>query len=117
VDIGDEIPPSLPLPSGPEALLGRRQKGGIPLFGKEGLGEISGRICLLNYGLLGNLFLGKGGRGMPSYDYRCPNCKKKFTAMLSMREHDAGKAKCPKCGGKKLEQLITGFQVKTSRKS
>ena len=54
---------------------------------------------------------------MPSYDYRCPNCKKKFTAMLSIREHDAGKAKCPKCGGKKLEQLITGFQVKTSRKS
>ncbi|OGP98493.1 MAG: hypothetical protein A2Z51_09275 [Deltaproteobacteria bacterium RBG_19FT_COMBO_52_11] len=29
VEIGDKIPPSLPLP-----------KGGIPLFGKEGLGEI-----------------------------------------------------------------------------
>jgi predicted RNA-binding Zn-ribbon protein involved in translation (DUF1610 family) len=25
--------------------------------------------------------------------------------------------KCPKCGGKKLEQLISTFQVKTSRKS
>jgi len=68
VDIGDEIPPSLLSPSGPasgsesiparrEALLGRRQKGGIPLFGKEGLGEISGRICLLNYGLLGKPFV------------------------------------------------------------
>jgi putative FmdB family regulatory protein len=55
--------------------------------------------------------------GMPSYDYRCPKCNKKFTAMLSIREHDAGKAQCPKCGGKKLEQLITAFQVKTSRKS
>ncbi|MCJ7803071.1 MAG: zinc ribbon domain-containing protein [Desulfobacterales bacterium] len=54
---------------------------------------------------------------MPSYDYRCPKCNKKFTAMLSFREHDAGKAKCPKCGGKKLEQLISTFQVKTSRKS
>jgi len=62
-------------------------------------------------------FWGKEGKGMPSYDYRCPNCKKKFTAILSIREHDAGKAKCPKCGGKKLVQLITGFQVKTSRKS
>ncbi|OGP88749.1 MAG: hypothetical protein A2157_07060 [Deltaproteobacteria bacterium RBG_16_47_11] len=30
------------------------QKGGIPLFGKEGLGEIFGRKCLLNYGLLSN---------------------------------------------------------------
>jgi hypothetical protein len=29
IDIGDKIPPSLPLPN-----------GGIPLFGKEGLGEI-----------------------------------------------------------------------------
>jgi hypothetical protein len=29
IDTEDEIPPSLPLP-----------KGGIPLFGKEGLGEI-----------------------------------------------------------------------------
>jgi hypothetical protein len=28
------------------------QKGGIPLFGKEGLGEISSTICLLNYGFL-----------------------------------------------------------------
>jgi hypothetical protein len=41
IDTGDQIPPSLPL-----------QKGGIPLFGKEGLGEIFGRICFLNYGIL-----------------------------------------------------------------
>ena len=54
---------------------------------------------------------------MPSYEYRCPKCNKKFTLILSIREHDAGKGKCPKCGGKKLEQLITAFQVKTSRKS
>jgi putative FmdB family regulatory protein len=54
---------------------------------------------------------------MPSYDYRCPKCKKKFTAILSIREHDGRKAKCPKCVEKKLEQLITAFQVKTSRKS
>jgi hypothetical protein len=30
------------------------QKGGIPLFGIEGLGEISGGACLANYGLLSN---------------------------------------------------------------
>jgi hypothetical protein len=34
-----------------------------------------------------------------------------------MKEHDAKKAKCPKCGGKKLGQIITHFMVKTSRKS
>jgi len=54
---------------------------------------------------------------MPSYEYRCPSCKKKFTVILSMREHEARKAKCPKCGGKKLEQLISQFMAKTSRKS
>ena len=54
---------------------------------------------------------------MPSYDYKCMKCNKKFTAILSIGEHDAGKVKCPKCGRKKLEQLITAFQVKTSRKS
>ena len=54
---------------------------------------------------------------MPSYEYRCPKCNKKFTLILSIAEHDAKKAKCPKCGGKRLEQLITAFQVKTSRKS
>jgi putative FmdB family regulatory protein len=72
---------------------------------------------LTNFYIRINLFWGKEGERMPSYDYRCPKCKKKFTAILSIGEHDAGKVKCPKCGGKKLEQLITGFQVKTSRKS
>jgi putative FmdB family regulatory protein len=57
------------------------------------------------------------GEEMPSYEYRCPKCNKKFTLILSIGEHDAGKAKCPKCNGKKVEQLITAFQVKTSRKS
>jgi putative FmdB family regulatory protein len=57
------------------------------------------------------------GEGMPSYEYRCPKCNKNFTVILSIGEHDAGKVKCPKCGDRKVEQLITAFQVKTSRKS
>jgi len=54
---------------------------------------------------------------MPSYEYRCPKCNKKFSVLLSIKEHDAKKAKCPKCGGRKLEQLLTHFMTKTSRKS
>jgi putative FmdB family regulatory protein len=80
---------------------------------KSWLLTATSQISILEIGYL----WGKEGEGMPSYDYRCPNCKKKFTAILSIGEHDAGRVKCPKCGGKKLEQLITGFQVKTSRKS
>ena len=54
---------------------------------------------------------------MPSYDYRCPKCNKKFTTILSIGNHDAGKVKCPNCGERKVQQLITAFLVKTSRKS
>jgi putative FmdB family regulatory protein len=53
---------------------------------------------------------------MPTYDYRCPKCNKKFTTTLSISAHDSGKAKCPKCGEKKVQQLISAFQVKTSKK-
>ena len=54
---------------------------------------------------------------MPSYEYRCLKCNKEFSATLTIKEHDGHKAKCPKCGGKRLEQLITSFLTKTSRKS
>ena len=54
---------------------------------------------------------------MPSYEYRCAKCNKEFSMILSIKDHDARKAKCPKCGGKKLEQRISSFMVKTSRKS
>ena len=53
---------------------------------------------------------------MPNYDYRCPECKKKFSVMLTFKEHDAKKVKCPKCGVKKVEQQISHFMTKTSRK-
>jgi putative FmdB family regulatory protein len=59
----------------------------------------------------------KGGKGMPTYDYRCLNCKKTFSIVLSIKDHEDKKAKCPKCKGKKLQQLVTTFQAKTSRKS
>jgi putative FmdB family regulatory protein len=54
---------------------------------------------------------------MPTYDYRCLKCNKEFSVVLSISEHDRSKAKCPKCGSKRLQQLITSFLTKTSRKS
>jgi hypothetical protein len=44
--------------AGTKSLLPSLQKGGIPLFGKEGLGEISGKAYLVNYGLLSNASMG-----------------------------------------------------------
>ena len=54
---------------------------------------------------------------MPVYDYRCQNCKKKFTLHLTVSEHDKSKVACPKCGSKKVEQQYGSFFAVTSKKS
>jgi putative FmdB family regulatory protein len=54
---------------------------------------------------------------MPTYEYFCEACKKEFTSILSIREHDKAKVTCPKCKSKKVKQRISLFTAKTSRKS
>lgn len=49
---------------------------------------------------------------MPNYDFRCAECGHRFTKMVSISEKD--KVACPACRGKKVEQLFTGCQVRTS---
>ena len=53
----------LPYPAYRQALKLKWYRAGMlykreefPLFGKEGLGKIFGRICLFNYGLLSNQY-------------------------------------------------------------
>ncbi|MBN2123700.1 MAG: zinc ribbon domain-containing protein [Deltaproteobacteria bacterium] len=54
---------------------------------------------------------------MPSYDFVCEKCKKKFTLVLSISEHEKTKFRCPKCKSTKVKQQISTFQVQTSKKS
>jgi putative FmdB family regulatory protein len=54
---------------------------------------------------------------MPTYEYECKDCKKKFSVILSISEHGKTKVACPKCKGKKVKQGISLFTTKTSRKS
>jgi putative FmdB family regulatory protein len=54
---------------------------------------------------------------MPTYEYRCISCKRKFTIILSVREHDSKRIKCPKCGSRRIRQLISAFYTQTSSKS
>lgn len=54
---------------------------------------------------------------MATYEYRCEACKKSFTLIQRISEHDKAKVSCPKCKSVKVKQQISGFQVKTSRKS
>ena len=54
---------------------------------------------------------------MPTYEYECRDCKKKFTLILSITEHGKTSVSCPKCKSKKIKQSISLFTTKTSRKS
>ena len=54
---------------------------------------------------------------MPTYDYQCEKCDHKFSAVLSLTEHEEGGVECPQCKEKEVKQLMTLFTAKTSRKS
>jgi putative FmdB family regulatory protein len=53
---------------------------------------------------------------MPTYDFRCGACKKKYTLSMSITERDRKRIKCPKCGSRKAEPVFSPFFAKTSRK-
>lgn len=54
---------------------------------------------------------------MPTYDYRCKKCGKKYSMTQSMADHSANKGKCPKCGSRTRETVIQTVFAKTSKKS
>ena len=54
---------------------------------------------------------------MPIYEYECRDCKKIFTAALSIREHEEKKTVCPGCGSSMVEPLISSFTAKTDSKT
>jgi len=54
---------------------------------------------------------------MPMYDYKCLECGKESLIALTLKEHESGNVTCPACGSKKMEQLITSFIARTTKKS
>ncbi len=54
---------------------------------------------------------------MPQYEYLCLACKKRFSLVLTLGEHEKGKVKCAKCGSTKVEQQWAAFYATTSKKS
>jgi putative FmdB family regulatory protein len=54
---------------------------------------------------------------MPTYEYRCDDCKHMFILIMSIYEHDKKKVSCPKCRKKNVKQQVSTFLTKTSRKS
>jgi putative FmdB family regulatory protein len=54
---------------------------------------------------------------MPSYEYICKECKKRFTLILSMAEYEKKRPACPKCKSRKVEQVPAAFFAVTAKKS
>jgi putative FmdB family regulatory protein len=58
-----------------------------------------------------------GEVSMPHYEFICNACKKTFSKMLTIAEHEAEKTACPHCGSQEVEQSWSAFSALTSRKS
>ncbi|MCD6340124.1 MAG: zinc ribbon domain-containing protein [Verrucomicrobia bacterium] len=54
---------------------------------------------------------------MPTYEYRCAKCGKRFSKTMSVKELESVKVKCPKCSSARVVREISGFFANTSRKS
>jgi len=54
---------------------------------------------------------------MPAYEYHCDKCDREVTLTLTIREHEKGQVKCPKCGSTALRRLLSAFVSQTSKKS
>ena len=54
---------------------------------------------------------------MPVYDFKCDDCKKRFSLTLTVQDRSRGRIKCPKCGSRKVEQQYESIYAVTSKKS
>jgi putative FmdB family regulatory protein len=55
---------------------------------------------------------------MPVYEYRCQDCRKRFTKIESIAMHRPGKkSACPKCSGRRVERVYSSVYAVTSKKS
>lgn len=56
---------------------------------------------------------------MPTYEYFCTACRKSFTVVTSMAEHEKHKRpRCPKCHkAANVEPRVSDFFALTSKKS
>jgi putative FmdB family regulatory protein len=55
---------------------------------------------------------------MAYYDFSCAKCRKRFTVQQSFEDRGRNvRPKCPKCGSRRVQQMISVAFVKTSKKS
>ena len=54
---------------------------------------------------------------MPTYDYRCLDCRKRASLVLSFSEYGTSAVACPHCGSANLKRLINRVRVMRSEDS
>ena len=54
---------------------------------------------------------------MPTYEFVCEECDKRFSVLLSLTDFQKKRYRCPRCKSKKLRQQVTSFQTFTAKKS
>jgi putative FmdB family regulatory protein len=54
---------------------------------------------------------------MPTYEFLCPACQVQFSVTMTIREREAAKPACPRCGSTELEPQLGSFFARTSKKS
>jgi putative FmdB family regulatory protein len=54
---------------------------------------------------------------MPTYDYRCFDCKKRVSIYQSYEEYGDVPPTCPNCGGSNLKRVINRVRVAKSEES
>jgi len=54
---------------------------------------------------------------MPSYEYKCGRCGKRFAVVQRISAHTGRAPACPKCKSRRTHQEFSTFFAKTSRKS
>jgi len=50
---------------------------------------------------------------MPIYEYRCKKCGEKFEKLVRFST-STSEIECPKCGGRRVEKLISAFSTRMS---
>jgi putative FmdB family regulatory protein len=54
---------------------------------------------------------------MPTYEYICKDCKKTFTIVMTISEHEENpRPACQHCGSKEVEAHFSDVRVITSKK-
>jgi len=56
-------------------------------------------------------------RAMPTYEYQCAKCGKRFSLIERISEHSGRSPACPKCRSRSTRQRPAAFYAKTVKKS